>query len=246
MSETTIEAHIYQEKLAQIYDIIYKFKNYQKDIEYIDSCIKKTTPHASTLLEVAVGTGNYAGELAKMYQVEGLELSSAMIERVQEKHPEVLVHQGDMVEFDLGKTFDVVCCLFRSIAFTGTRENFKRSILCMARHVRPGGLLLVEPFFTPDTYWTGDLKMNLTDEDDVKIAWMYVSERKGDLGIMKNHFLVGRSSGVEHFIETHEMALFGREDYEQAFSAAGLDLYYDDMGPSGIGLYIGQRSVGEK
>lgn len=242
MSEDTESVEFYNEPLAEIYDRIHHFKNYDREVEYIVRSVRERHPEARTLLDVACGTGNHAGGLSAVFEVEGLELSPAMLKRARAKHPGLRFYRGDMIDFDLGSTYDVVCCLFRTIAFTKTRENFHRAVGMMARHLRPGGLLLIEPFFTPDTYWSGHVKMNLLDERDLKIAWMYVSEREGDLGIMNNHFLVGRPSGVEHFTELHKMALFSRQDYESAFSAAGLGLEYDSKGLGGIGCYFGRWS----
>jgi ubiquinone/menaquinone biosynthesis C-methylase UbiE len=243
MSGDMNQVEFYNEKLAEIYDKIYHFKSYDRDIAYVTDCVRRRLPDATSLLDVACGTGNHAGGLSAVFELEGLELSPAMLKRARAKHPGIPFHQGDMIDFDLQRSYDAVCCLFRTIAFVKTRDNFHRSIAAMARHVRPGGLLLVEPFFTPETYWTGLVKMNLLDESELKIAWMYVSEREGDLGIMNNHFLVGRPSGVEHFTEVHRMGLFSPQDYESAFAAADLELEYDQTGPGGIGFYIGRRRM---
>jgi len=242
MSDTEGDVECYNEKLAAIYDDIYHFKDYDKDVAYVVRCVRQRLPDAHTLLEVACGTGLHTGGLSAAFQLEGLDRSSAMLKRAQAKHPGVVFHQGDMIHFDLGRTYDVACCLFRTIAFTETLENFHRAVAAMARHLRTGGLLLIEPFFTPDSYWVGHVKMNILDKPDLKIAWMYVSEREGDVGIMNNHFLIGRPSGVEHFTEVHRVALLSHEDYESAFSASGLDLEYDAVGPGGLGFYIGRRA----
>ncbi len=241
MSGNANQVELYNEKLAEIYDKIYHFKNYELDVAYVLNCVRQRLPEARSLLEVACGTGNHTGGLSAAFQLGGLELSPAMLERARAKHPSILFHQGDMIDFDLRRTYDVICCLFRSIAFVKTRENFRRAIGAMARHLHPGGLLLIEPFFTPETYWTGQVKMNFLDEPELKIAWLYVSGRDGDLGIMKNHFLVGCPSGVEHFTEEHKLALLNRDDYAAAFEAAGLDHEYDKVGPGNVGFYIGYR-----
>ena len=232
----------YQERLAAIYDSIYHFKDYDRDVRYVIECVRRRSPEARTLLEIASGTGNHTGGLRSAFEVEGLELSPHMIRIACAKNPGVVVHRGNMVDFDLHRQYDLACCLFRTIAFTQTVGNFRAAIASMSRHLRIGGLLMIEPFFTPDTYWTGHVKMNLLDQPELKIAWMYASEREGDLGIMDNHFLVGRPSGVEHFTEVHKMGLFSRADYEIAFGEAGLSLEYDDEGPGGIGFYIGRRT----
>jgi hypothetical protein len=142
-----------------------------------------------------------------------------------------------MKRFDLHRQFDVVCCLFRSIAFAQTRENLVSAVRCMAAHLAPGGLLLVEPFFTPETYWVDRVTLNEFKSDELKIAWMYVSEREGNVARLNNHFLVGTPQGVRHVTELHELGLFDRADFQAAFDAAGLDLNYEPEGPTRIGMY---------
>ena len=41
---------------------------------------------------------------------------------------------------------------------------------------------------------------------------MSVSERRGNMSVMDMHYLVGTPTGVEHFIERHELALFSHTD----------------------------------
>ena len=38
------------------------------------------------------------------------------------------LHQGDMTDFNMGKTYDVVMCLFSSIGYVKTLENVAASL----------------------------------------------------------------------------------------------------------------------
>lgn len=227
--------------LAEIYDSIYHFRDYRKDAGYVIELIKREMPTAQTVLETACGTGLYLEQLQQHFGVEGLDLSPQMLARARDRLKDVPLHQGDMRSFDLDRRYDVVCCLFRSIAFVKTREGLIDAIGAMARHVAPGGLLLVEPFFTPEAYWVDRVTLNDVKSDQLKIAWMYVSEREGLVARQMNHFLVGTPAGVRHITELHELGLFTPKDFDDAFRAAGLPLQYDSQGPTGIGMYWGAR-----
>jgi hypothetical protein len=111
----------------------------------------------------------------------------------------------------------------------------------MARHLNEGGLLIIEPFFTPETYWVDRVTLNEYRGDDLALAWMYVSERDGALARLRIHCLAGTPAGVEHFVEDHELGLFTRDDFADAFAAAGLRLEYEPNAPGGTGLYLGRR-----
>jgi SAM-dependent methyltransferase len=229
----------YGAKLADIHDAIHHFKDDQREVDYVVRCVRERAPHARTLLDVACGTGRHLSRLSGLFEIEGLDMSADMLERARGHLPAVPLHHAGMTDFDLGRQFDVVICLFASVAYVKTLENFRAAIRTMTRHLAPGGLLLVEPFFTPQTYWVDHLKLNEVNRPDLKIAWIYVSKREGTVGVLDIHYLVGRQSGVEHFVERHEMGLFSEQDYRDAFGEAGLTLHHDPVGPANAGLYLG-------
>jgi ubiquinone/menaquinone biosynthesis C-methylase UbiE len=226
-------------KSAGFYDILYYFKDYGVASRQLHALIQRHNPNAKTLLDIACGTGKHLEELQKYYRVEGLDINSEMIEIARSRCPEVPLHLGDMVDFSLGRTFDVVTCLFSSIGYVKTVENLERAVANMASHLRPGGLLFVEPWFSLETYWTGRVTANFVNEPELKIAWMYNSEVKGRLSILNIHYLVGAPQGIEYFTELHEIGLFSNEEYLQTFRKAGLSTFYDAQGLFGRGMYIG-------
>ena len=77
------------------------------------------------------------------------------------------------------------------------------------------------------------------DRPELKIARVHVSTQECGIAILPMHYLVGTPQGVEQFTELHELALFSHDEYLTAYSAAGLDVVYDQEGLMGRGLYIG-------
>src|SRR3981081_319834 len=63
--------------------------------------------------------------------------------------------RADLTDFDLGRTYDVVTCLFSAIAIVRTYARLELAIKSLVRHVRPGGVLIVEPWFAPDQWRPG-------------------------------------------------------------------------------------------
>lgn len=69
-----------------------------------------------SLLDVACGTGLHLQHLAPRFgHVEGLDLNERMLALARDRLPGVPLHHGDMLDFDLGRRFDVITCLFSAI-----------------------------------------------------------------------------------------------------------------------------------
>jgi SAM-dependent methyltransferase len=133
-------------KSQRFYDAIYAWKDYPAEVERLDAAIRARTPNARTLLDVACGTGRHLELLRARYQVEGVDLDPEMLEIARARlGPEVPLHLGDMVDFDLGKRFDVVTCLFSSVAYAVTPDRLASAIAAMTRHVAQPGVLVVDP-----------------------------------------------------------------------------------------------------
>jgi SAM-dependent methyltransferase len=190
---------------------------------------------------VACGTGKHLELLKPRYEVEGVDVDPEMVRIARERVPGVPIHEGNMVEFDLGRKFDVVTCLFSSIGYTGSVGRLDRAVASMSRHTAPGGVLIVEPWVTPETFEPGRPSASFVDEPDLKIARMDVPRVEGRFSVIDFHYLVATPEGIEHFTEHHEVVLFTHQEYLDAFRKANLDVEHDPEGLMGRGLYIGIR-----
>ena len=226
-------------KSARYYDLLYAFKDYGKAARELDAFVQSRCPHARSVLDVACGTGRHLELLQGRYEVTGLDVSAELLAIASRRLPGVPLHEADMTTLDLGTRFDVVTCLFSSIAYVRTLDKMRRAVLCMAAHVEPGGLLLIEPWFAPGQYWTGRLTTNHVAEEDIKITWMYVSEQRDLISVLDIHYLVATRAGVECFNELHELGLFTPDEYRAAIVDAGLKHEYHEHGFFGRGLHVG-------
>jgi ubiquinone/menaquinone biosynthesis C-methylase UbiE len=225
-------------KTARFYDAIYSWKDYRTEVDRLDRLIRERNPRARTLLDVACGTGKHMELLRDAYEVEGIDLDAAMLAVARERLPGVPLHEGDMVTFDMGKRFDVVTCLFSSVAYARTSDRLASAIDSMARHLKPGGVLIVEPFFPPDQWMEGHVHALFVDEEALKISRVSLSGPAAPEITMSFHYLVGTPEGVTYFTEDHTVGLFTHEQYVEAFRAAGLEPEHDAEGLMGRGLYV--------
>ncbi|MCB0628213.1 MAG: class I SAM-dependent methyltransferase [Lewinella sp.] len=228
-------------KSAAFYNAIYGFKDYEGASARLHTLIQENKPGAGTLLDVGCGTGLHLKYLRKQYEVAGLDISPELLAVARESCPDIPFHEADMTDFELNRTFDVVICLFSAIAYVKTLANLERAMTQMARHLQPGGLLIVEPWVSPEKYWRNHIVANFVDQPDLKISWMYNHDIEDSVSVFNINYLVGTPQGVEYFTERHEMGLFTHEQYLAAFGQAGLHVEYDEKGLFGRGMYLGVK-----
>lgn len=232
-------------KSEAYYDALYEAlgKDYVKETDKIHKLIQKYCQSGGVnLLDVACGTGTHAGFLSKQYKVEGMDLDPGMITLARKKHPRIRFFQGDMVDFNLHRRFDIITCLFSSVGYVKTKANLHKAIKSMTRHLRDGGVLLVEPWFAPNQWMVGFIHTLHVNKPELKVTRMSIGGKRGKVSTLDFHYLVGTKTGIEYFTEHHELALFSHEEYMHAMLAANLEIFHDKKGLDGRGLYIGRKA----
>lgn len=231
------------ERSADLYDAFYDAlgKDYAWEARRVLQLVRASgLRRARTLLDVACGTGRHIAIWSNTLTCTGVDADPAMLAVARRRCPNVPFLEGDMVGLDLGARFDVVTCLFSSIAYAGTVPRLRRAVRAMAAHLEAGGVLVVEPWFAPGDWKVGYLGALLVDEEDRKAARLSRSSRRRDYSILDFDYLVTDASGTRHFTEHHEMRLFRAEDYTAALEAAGLTITADEYGLFGRGLFLGR------
>lgn len=229
----------------ELYDIFYGSKDYTAEAARVREFILQAGgPGGGTLLDVACGTGGHVGPLGAFYEAEGVDLDENLLAVARRKHPAVAFHHGDMMDFDLGRHFDVVTCLFSSIAYVRTVERMRVAVANLARHVAPGGALVVEPWRTPEQFISGLVFLQTHEEEALKAVRISRSWAEGTLSILEFSYLIGTPEGVRHAVERHEVGMFTHREMTDALEAAGLRVSYDPQGLIGRGLYVGIASAG--
>ena len=223
------------EHSPELYDLIYSHKDYEAEASWIRDALLQRRPDTRTVLDVACGTGRHLEALRRSFVCEGVDLSAQFV-RIARQRSGVPVHVGDMDSLDLGRQFDAVVCMFSAIGYS---KNLESAISGMAAHLHPGGVLVVEPWYTPEQWTAGFVQVLDREADGIRVVRMSHSGVEGNVSTMEMHHLVGTPLTVEHFVETHRMTLFGFDEYEAAFRRAGLSYELVEPGPFGRGALIG-------
>jgi SAM-dependent methyltransferase len=236
---------MYDEQYAEIYDLIYAAanKDYVAETAALVDVIRRRTPDAESVLDVACGTGEHLRHLRNRFgHVEGVELSAPMRARAATKVAGVTVHAGDMRDFDLGRTFDAVLCLFSAIGYVRSEDELRATAKRLAAHTRPGGVVIVEPWLYPEQWREGNVSTTVGERDGRTVVQVTNSHRDGRLSRTDSHVLVADRDGITHFTDRHELTLFTPEEYADALVAAGLrDIEFVDGWREGRGRIVAVR-----
>jgi SAM-dependent methyltransferase len=217
---------------AHLYDLIYEAagKDYALEVVRLRELIGGRSAGAESLLDVACGTGAHLVHLREWYDVAGVDLDPAMLAIARERLPAVELVEADMRTFTLDRRFDVVICLFSSIGYMPSVTDLDTAIANMAAHLEPGGLLIVDGWIRPDAWLDrGSTAIDTAETEDLKVARVARSQRVGTKTRLEMHHLVAGAGGVEYLVDRHELSLFDPEEYEAAFTNAGLRV---DVTPS--------------
>jgi SAM-dependent methyltransferase len=238
-------------KSAAYYDAIYDYKNYADEADAIIRLIRSQL--ASTpvrMLDVACGTGRHLNIFRQQFDAEGLDINADLIEIARTRNPGCNVYRGNMMNFRLHDRYDAITCMFSSIAYMRTTPQLNQAISVMGRHLKPGGVLLIEPWFSPESFTGGWTRSIYIDTPDLKIARMSISDTQFGMSILKQHFLVSTPSHIDTFEERHVMGLFTDAQYRTAFESAGLRVMRVDSAQWTRGLYVAthdrESQVGER
>lgn len=230
---------------AAYYDAVYAFKDYAAEAVLLHTFISSRMPQARTLLDAACGTGAHLSHLCDHYQVSGFDIDPGLLAVARGRLPDVPLMQSDMLTVDLAQTYDVVTCLFSSIGYVTTLDNLHTALRALRRHVAPGGLLIIEPWFTVEQFHDRYLNLVTVNQPDLKLARMTLTEvQRADpvtRSILHFQYLVGTSQGLATFSEDHVLGLFSDAHYRTAYDHAGLTgIEFIEEGLDGRGLYVGR------
>lgn len=233
-------------KSHAFYDAIYAAlnKNYPAEAAWLRAAIARVLhgePPTPRLLDVACGTGVHLSIMQQHFAVEGVDADPDMIAIARQRLPGIPLRVQRMQELTVDRPFDTVLCLFSSIGYVEDEAELRTTLARFAAAVRPGGVVIVEPWFAPDDWQEPYLDWALVDKPALKIARMSQSERYGTTSVIRFTYLVGEPGGVSSFAETHRLQLFTDEEYRNAFASAGLDVTRERVDIFSRGLYLGVK-----
>ena len=232
-------------RLANYYDQMYAHIDYEGAADRLDEIIQKYKKSTGKrLLDVGCGTGTHLMYLKDRYQTMGFDISEEMLSIARAKCPGINFVQGNMVSMELNQFFDVIICLFGAITYLTSEEDLQLTIQSFSKHTNPGGIIVIEPLFTEETFREGGMGLICLNLPDIKIARSNAARRQGNIAYLDFNFLIStRQGGTEHFIDPSPMGIFSQNTFSTLMEANGFSVEIIEPGFDKECLILGIKEV---
>lgn len=114
---------------------------------YVDFWLSQAKIRGGPILELGCGTGKLSIPLAQAgFSVVGLDNSVSLLQFAASKNNEVKWIEGDMRSFNLSEKFALIMLPSNNLGHLHTPEDFESCIRHVKRHLRPGGVFVIDVF----------------------------------------------------------------------------------------------------
>ena len=233
-------------ELAEYYDRFLAEKDYRGEAAQLVALARQYGRSGGReWLDVACGTGRHLAELRRSYSVRGIDASPEMLRIARRRLPGIPLDRGDMRTFRTARRFDVVSCLFSAIGHLESERDLRATFANFARHLKPGGVALVEPWIDPADFRPGSHFLMTYRGPDAVLARLSYSVRRGRTSVVRSGYLVGvPGRGIREVDGTDVGLLVPRHRLVAMMADAGLRPRFRVRGVrSGRGFLIGRKPV---
>lgn len=145
---------------AKYYDLIYKDKDYRKEVDFIEE-IFENIHNPKKILEVGCGTGNYTRILLEReYEVTGVDISEEMLKIAREKCSCNFI-TGNITTVLIEDKFDACIAMFAVIGYITKNSDIIKALDNIRRHLKPNGIFIFD-------VWNGLAVMKMRPEQRIK------------------------------------------------------------------------------
>jgi len=210
-----------------LYDLFYpsvRGLTYDQEAALFHKMIRKHQPRAKQILDIACGTGGHAAALSKYYRIVGVDCDKASLKRARKRISSASFYEGDMMDFELADTFDVLLCLGSSIGFAQTLKCLHTILNNFRKHIAADGLLILEPWMSPDHWESGKMDVHTFKTTSLSITRMTHYGMENDLSQLTHDYIIERHGETERVKEQYKLGLFRNSDIEEALAEVGFQM----------------------
>ncbi len=230
------------------------------DGEYAEWCAhvaamiaKRAKREVRTLLNLGCGGGKNAYNLKRDHEVTGLDLSPAMLANAKKLNPECTFVQGDMRDFSLPSRFDAIL-VDDAVSYMTSREDLSRLFRAAYRHLEPGGVMIVSPDGTKETFEQNETHVtrgNAAAEakgepENVAVVFIennYDPDPADDTYEGLIVYLIREQGKLRVEVDHHVLGIFAADVWPALLREVGYTLYEDYWRPGSVKTHIAVKAA---
>jgi SAM-dependent methyltransferase len=178
------------------------------------------------VLELGSGGGNNASHMKHDFRMTLVEPADGMRELSRRLNPECEHLPGDMRHVRLGRTFDAVF-VHDAVMYMTTEDDLRAALDTVALHLAPGGVALVAPDATGESFSVATDHGGGEDETGRQaryLEWTLPPEPGGTTYTVHYTFMLRETDGNVRVVhDLHREGLFPRATWLRLFREVGLD-----------------------
>ena len=215
------------EALAASYDGLTRDIPYEKYLRFFKTLLRRHGVTATTVLDLACGTGSLSVLLAKHgYRVLGVDRSEEMLTVAAEKAMELEENQPffvaqPMQRLRIHEPVDACVCALDSINYVTKPQDVQKAFRCVYKSLRPGGLFVFD-INTPYKLEGLDGQVFLDETEDSYCVWRAVYDKRHSLCRYGMDLFQQANDGLwERSFEEHVERAYTPEELSQWLTDAG-------------------------
>jgi SAM-dependent methyltransferase len=219
-------AHRFYGELAEWWPLISPPGEYVEEAAFVATLLDSASVPVREVLELGSGGGHVAAHLKERFVMTLVDVSEEMLDVSRRLNPECDHRRGDMRTVRLGRSFDAVF-VHDAIDYMTTEDDLRRAIWTAYAHCRPGGVVVLVPDDTRETF-AARADHGGGDADDGRgvryLEWAWDPDPGDSWALVEYAFLLREADGTVRVVhETHRTGLFGREVWLGLLADAGFE-----------------------
>ena len=228
---------IFDNVYADIYDAVYREKNYEQEIEAVARLLNDhATARVREILDLGCGTGRHATLLAaRGFNVTGIDQSEPMLAIARERvampssgDGKIALAAGDIRNLDLHRKFDAALMMFNVLGYMASNADLLAAFASVRRHLPARALFIFDLWYgpalvaDPPSNRVKDFKTRVGEVKRAVETEHLPHEQRCDVTVRLTH--VATTGEVAQSTTTHKVRYFFPLELDIALSYAGFRL----------------------
>jgi SAM-dependent methyltransferase len=198
---------------AALYDLCHQWIDHRAVLSPVVEALRRHgLPDDGRALEACCGTGLWLAALPAGLQKLGFDLDEPSLAVARARLPGAALFCADLggwaLPADAGGEVDVAIAIFGALAYLDD-QALPGGVACLRAALKPGGLLVAEPWVAPEELSAGRPELLTVDTPHLKLSRHVLPERvrdpvRGDQVVLRFHHLLSATGLSPRLITTED------------------------------------------